>query len=156
MNEPTRVDAQSHDGPQDLENTQGLAVLCTGNSCRSQMAEAFFRRHGGDRFTVHSAGTRPADEVHPLACEVMAEVGLPLDGHEPKHLDALLGKVPIDVVVTVCDHAAETCPVWPGGATRLHWPFEDPAAFEGDPETTRTKFREIRDAIERRIVDWLA
>lgn len=134
----------------------GIIVLCTGNSCRSQMAEGLLRHHAGDRFDVYSAGTEPADRVHPLSKVVMRERGIDLSGHEPKTVNQFLGKVPIHVAIIVCDGANRTCPaVWPGARERLFWPFEDPAGFEGTEEQKLEKFREIRDLIEARIVDWL-
>jgi arsenate reductase len=138
------------------ERGPGVLVLCTGNSARSQMAEAFLRKHGGDRFPVYSAGTEPAAEVNPLTVEVMRERGLDLSGRRPEHLRRYLGTVPVHTVIIVCDGAAKSCPaVWPGAQRRLLWPFEDPAGFEGTPEQRLGKFREVRDAIEARVVSWL-
>jgi arsenate reductase len=134
----------------------GVLVLCTGNSARSQMAEAFLRLHGGDRFPVFSAGTEPAAEVNPLAVEVMRERGIDLSGHRPKHLRQYLGTLPIHTVIIVCDGAARSCPaVWPGARQRLLWPFEDPAAADGGEAERIAKFREVRDAIEAQVVEWL-
>lgn len=129
-----------------------VLVLCTGNSCRSQMAEAFLRREGGDRLHVASAGSAPHG-VHPLTIEVMAEVGVDLRDARSTHLDAFRGQ-PWDYVITVCDSAAERCPLFPGPAQRLHWPFDDPPAA---PEAIRRQtFRRVRDQIEARVRDWLA
>jgi arsenate reductase len=134
----------------------GVLVLCTGNSARSQMAEALLRKHAGDRFPIYSAGTEPAEAVHPLAVEVMREAGLDLSGHRPKHLREYLGRVPVYYLVIVCDGAAKSCPaIWPGARERLLWPFEDPAAFRGGDDEKRAEFRRIRDAIEARVVEWL-
>ena len=134
----------------------GVLVLCTGNSCRSQMAEAFLRRHSGGRFEVASAGTEPADGIHPLVHLVMAEVGIDLSGHRPKSHLEFLGKIPVHTVIIVCDGAAKACPsVWPGVRERLLWPTEDPAAFEGDGEETLEKFRRVRDELEARVEAWL-
>ena len=134
-----------------------VLVLCTGNSARSQMAEALLRKHVGDRFEVHSAGTTPADEIHPLAIEVLGEKGLDLRESRPKHFSQFLGKLPVHTLVIVCDGANRSCPsVWPGALERLFWPFEDPAAFEGFREEQVEKFRQVRDAIESRIIDWSA
>lgn len=133
----------------------GILVLCTGNSCRSQMAEAFFRKHAGDRYDLYSAGTEPAERIHPLTYRVMAEVGLDLAGQRPKHLSEYLGRVLVQTLVIVCDGAARSCPaIWPGVRDRLRWPFEDPAAFQGSDEEKLAKFREVRDAIEARVRDW--
>ena len=133
-----------------------VLVLCTGNSCRSQMAEGFLRHHAGDRFEVHSAGTEPADRIHPLSEVVMRERGIDLSGQAPKEVGDFLGVVPIHTAIIVCDGADKACPaVWPGARARLFWPFEDPASFEGGEEERLEKFREIRDRIEARILDWL-
>lgn len=126
-----------------------ILVLCTGNSARSQMAEGLLRRALGDRFEVHSAGSRPS-HVRPEAIAVMKELGVDLSGHRSKHLNEFLG-TEFRYVITVCDNAAETCPVFPGVAERIHWSFEDPAAAEGDEETRLAAFRRIRDQIEERI-----
>ncbi|HEX9731993.1 MAG TPA: arsenate reductase ArsC [Thermoanaerobaculia bacterium] len=134
----------------------GVLVLCTGNSCRSQMAQAFLERHGGDRFAVYSAGSEPAPEVHPLTVRVMREADIDLSGRRPRHLDEYLGKVAVHTLITVCDAAAKSCPaVWPGVRQRLAWPFEDPASFAGTDEERIAKFREVRDAIEARVRDWV-
>lgn len=139
-----------------MQSKPGVMVLCTGNSCRSQMAEALLRHHAGDRFTIYSAGTEPADEIHPMAITVMAEKGLNLAGQEPKHLRQYLGHVPIHTIIIVCDQASTTCPaVWPGAHERLLWPQDDPAKAVGTGEERLAKFREVRDALERTILDWL-
>jgi arsenate reductase len=132
-----------------------ILVLCTGNSARSQMAEAILRRQLGDRFEVLSAGTEPAARVNPLAVEVMAEEGYDLSGQRPKHLRDYLGKVPVHTVIIVCDGAAKSCPaVWPGAYERLLWPFPDPAVADGSEEERRAVFRTVRDAIAARVADW--
>ena len=139
-----------------MESKPGIMVLCTGNSCRSQMAEALLRHHAGDRFTVYSAGTEPAEEIHPMAVTVMAERGLDLAGQEPAHIQRYLGHVPIHTVIIVCDRAGTTCPaVWPGAHERLFWPQDDPAQAVGSVEERLTKFREVRDALDKTILDWL-
>jgi arsenate reductase len=120
------------------------------------MAEGLLRHHAGDRFDVYSAGTEPAERVQPLSEVVMRERGIDLSGHEPKTVSRFLGIVPIQIAIIVCDGANRTCPaVWPGARERLFWPFEDPAAFEGTKAQKVEKFREVRDLIEARIVDWL-
>ena len=135
----------------------GVLVLCTGNSCRSQMAEAFLRRDGEGRLRAFSAGTEPAAEIHPLARRVMAEEGLDLAGQYAKEYGAYLDKAPIRTLITVCGGAAESCPaVWPGVEERLHWPIEDPAAFVGGEEETLARFRQVRDELKRRVREWLA
>ena len=131
-----------------------VLFLCTGNSARSQMAEAFLRKHAGDRFEVHSAGLEPKG-IHPLTRQVMEEVGLPLDGHRSKSLDEYFMKVQIGYFITVCSDAETRCPTMPGVGARLYWPFEDPAAFEGTEEERLAKFRQVRDQIEARILAWL-
>ena len=133
-----------------------VLVLCTGNSCRSQMAEAFLRHYGGGRVRAHSAGTEPAAEIHPLARRVMAEKGLDLADHYPKDLGVFLDRVPIRTLITVCGGAAETCPAaWPGVEERLHWATEDPAAFVGNAAETLAEFRRVRDELEGRVRCWL-
>lgn len=133
-----------------------VLFLCTGNSARSQMAEAFLRKYAGDRFEVHSAGLEPKG-INPYTIRVMEEVGLDLSGHRSKGVNEYLGKVLFHYLITVCDDTDKNCPTtWPGVNQRLHWSFEDPAAFEGTEEEKLAKFREIRDKIEARILEWLA
>lgn len=132
-----------------------ILVLCTGNSARSQMAEAILRRRLGDRFEVLSAGTEPAERIHPLAVEVMAEAGYDLSGQRPKHLREFLGTAAVHTVIIVCDGAARTCPaIWPGARQRLLWPLPDPAAAAGDDPARRAAFRAVRDALEERVEAW--
>jgi arsenate reductase len=134
-----------------------ILVLCTGNSCRSQMAEGLLRHYGGDRFEVHSAGTNPQGEVHPLATQVMAEIGLDISAQRPKGLKGILGRLPVRYLIIVCSGANESCPVaFPGVLHRLFWPFDDPAAFAGSPEETVAEFRRVRDQIRDRVEQWLA
>lgn len=137
------------------EHVSTVLVLCTGNSCRSQMAEAFLEKHGGDAIVAHSAGSDPAERVHPLTVEVMHEVGIDLGGARPQHLSVYRGRVAVDVLITVCGGAEESCPVWPGARERHFWPFDDPAAFEGTAEEMLEEFRRVRDEIEERVVAWL-
>ena len=127
-----------------------ILFLCTGNSCRSQMAEALWRELAGPGWEAHSAGSRPAGFVHPLAVEVMAERGIDLRGASSKSVDGFLGEA-IDLVVTVCDGAREACPVLPGARRTVHWPFDDPAEAQGSPDEQRTVFRRVRDEIESAI-----
>ena len=131
-----------------------VLFLCTGNSARSQMAEALLRKHGGVRFEVHSAGLEPS-VINPYAIKVLKEIDIDTAGQYSKPLDTYIGKKNFDFLITVCSNADEKCPVFPGMGNRLHWPFEDPAAFAGSEEDKTQKFREIRDLIERRIIDWL-
>ncbi len=133
-----------------------VLFLCTGNSCRSQMAEAFLRFYAGDRFEVYSAGLEPT-EIHPMTYEVMAEVGLDLAGQRSKSVDEYLGKVKFQYLITVCSDADKNCPTtWPGVVSRMHWSFEDPAKFTGTRAEKLDKFREVRDQIMLRISDWAA
>ncbi len=130
-----------------------VLILCTGNSARSQMAEAWLRHFGGDRFEVASAGTKPAERVNPLAVKAMAEVGIDISGHHPKHLERFL-KDNWDYVITVCDRANEECPFFPGGKRRIHWSFEDPAAAQGSETERLAVFRRVRDRIRDRFGDF--
>lgn len=133
-----------------------VLFLCTGNSARSQMAEAFLRHYAGDHFEAHSAGVEPKG-VNPFTVQVMQEKGIDMSSHTSKGVDAYLGKVLFQYLITVCGDADKNCPtVWPGVNVRLHWSFEDPAAFEGTDETKLIKFRQVRDQIEQRIKTWLA
>ncbi len=130
-----------------------VLFLCTGNSCRSQMAEGFLRTYGGDMYEAHSAGTKPAI-LNPLAMEVMREVGIDISGHRSKHASEYLGQH-FPLVITVCDNAKEHCPIFPGPCVRQHWPFEDPAEATGTDEQRLIVFRRVRDQIERRIREFL-
>lgn len=133
-----------------------VLFLCTGNSARSQMAEAFLRRYGGDRYEVHSAGLDPRG-INPLTIQVMREIGYDLSPYESKGIKQYLGKVLFQYLITVCAEAEKSCPtVWPGVSHRLHWLFEDPAAFEGSEEERLAKFREVRDQIEHKVKEWVA
>ena len=132
-------------------------MLCTGNSCRSQMAAAYLDKYAGHVFEVHSAGTQPAPEVHPMAVAVMAEEGLDLSKKRPVDYRDLLGEVSVHYLVIVCDGAAKSCPSdWPGVAERLFWPVEDPATFVGSVEETRSRFLSVRDAIRARVEAWVS
>ena len=133
-----------------------VLFLCTGNSARSQMAEAFLRQAAGDRFDVYSAGLEPKG-INPFTRAVMKEVGLDLNGQRSKDVTEYLGWVHFGYLMTVCGHAEKNCPTtFLGIAHREHWSFEDPAAFQGTEEETLAKFREVRDQIEQRIRSWLA
>jgi arsenate reductase len=132
-----------------------VLFLCTGNSARSQMAEAFLREHAGDRFVAHSAGLRPKG-VNPYTVRVMEELGISLEGARSKSVKEFLGRERLHYVVTVCGEAEANCPRTFSGAVKyLHWAFEDPAAFEGSEEETLAKFREVRDEIRTRVRAWL-
>ena len=129
--------------------TQRVLFLCTHNSARSQMAEGLLRERGGDAYEVFSAGTE-ATAVRPEAIRVMAELGIDIAGQESKRLDRYRGE-PFDWVVTVCNPARESCPVFRGAPRNLHWDFDDPAATEGTDEQRLGAFRRIRDEIDARI-----
>jgi arsenate reductase len=126
-----------------------VLILCTGNSARSQMGEGLFRSALDDKFEVFSAGTKPSS-VRPEAIDVMGEIGIDISGHRSKSVDEFLGQQ-FRYVITVCDNAKESCPVFPGRAERIHWSFEDPAAVEGTAEERKAAFRRIRDQIADRI-----
>jgi arsenate reductase len=130
-----------------------VLILCTGNSARSQMAEGLLRHDAGDRFEVESAGTHPS-HVRSEATAVMRELGIDISGHRSKSVDEFAGRQ-FDYVLTVCDRARETCPVYPGHANRLHRAFEDPAAVEGTEEERLAAFRRVRDEIREFLRTWL-
>lgn len=121
-----------------------VLILCTANSARSQMAEGILRSMADDRFDVYSAGSQPS-RVNPFAVRAMREIGVDISGHRSKSLTEFLDQ-PFDYVITVCDNAAETCPTFPGKATRMHWSFPDPAAVEGN-EARIAAFRNVRDGL---------
>ncbi len=127
---------------------QRVLILCTGNSARSQMAEGLLRHDAGDRFEVFSAGVDPAVRVRPEAVAAMKELGIDISGHRPKHVNEFVGRS-IDYVLTVCDQAHETCPVFPGATKTIHHTFVDPAAFLGSDEERLNLFRRVRDQIRR-------
>jgi arsenate reductase (thioredoxin) len=138
-----------------MNNKQRILFLCTGNSARSQMAEAFLRRYGGDRFDPHSAGLEPK-AINPFTIRVMEEIGYTMAEHSSKGVDVYLGKTLFHYLITVCDRAEQNCPTtWPGINKRRHWAFEDPAAFEGSEEAKLTKFRVVRDQIEQKVREWV-
>jgi len=124
-----------------------VLILCTGNSCRSHLAEAILRRAAGDVIEVASAGSKPAGYVHPMAIEVLKEIRLDASGHRSKHLSEFL-EVPVATVITVCGNADQVCPVFPGQVNRFHWGFDDPAHATGTPEEIRNEFRRVRDQIK--------
>ncbi len=134
--------------------SQRVLILCTGNSARSQMAEGWLRHLAGDRYAAFSAGTHPS-VVNPLAIRAMQEVGIDISGQRSKSLTVYLDQ-PFDYVITVCDQAAEACPIFPGPAQRLHWSFPDPAAVTGTNDVRLAAFRVVRDAIAERLRGWLA
>jgi arsenate reductase len=132
-----------------------VLFLCTGNSARSQMAEALLRKYGGDQFEAYSAGLEPKG-INPYTNRVMGEIGVSLSGQYSKHVKEYMGKVHFGYLITVCGEAEKNCPTaFPGISQRIHWSFEDPAAFVGSDEEKLAKFREVRDQIEQRIKEWL-
>jgi arsenate reductase (thioredoxin) len=134
-----------------------VLFLCTHNSARSQMAEAFLRKYGNELFEAHSAGLEPG-ELNPLAVQVMREAGidLPAQGHRSKGLDEYFLKIHVGYLITVCENAEAKCPIFPGVSVREYWGFEDPAAFAGTPEEKLAKFRDIRDQVEERVRAFIA
>lgn len=126
-----------------------VLFLCTHNSARSQMAEGLLRHLAGDRFEAYSAGTE-ATRVRPLAIRAMSDLGVDISGQESKLLDRYLGET-FDAVATVCDQANESCPVFPGAKSRLHWSFPDPSRATGSEEEQLAVYRTVRDAIRARI-----
>lgn len=132
-----------------------VLFLCTGNSARSQMAEAFLRKFGQGQFEAFSAGLEPKG-LNPLTIQVMEEIDFDMSGYRSKGIQEYLGKELFQYLVTVCDDAERNCPrVWPGVNQRLHWSFEDPAAFTGTDEEKLAKFRQIRDQIRERVTAWV-
>ena len=125
-----------------------VLILCTGNSCRSHMAEGIFRHCAGDFLDVQSAGSKPAGYVHPLAVRALAEIGIDISSHRSKHMDEFLHRE-VETVITVCGNADQVCPMFPGQANRYHWGFDDPAHAEGDEEQQLQVFRRVRDEIRR-------
>src|SRR5215218_7332125 len=135
---------------------QKVLFLCTQKSARSQMAEAFLREHGGDHFEAYSAGCEVGDEIHPYAVEVMDEVGIDISDQYPKGLRTYMGKMGFNYSIIVCARAEKNCPkTFSGVGTRLVWIFDDPRGEDVPEEERLEKFREVRDQIEQRILDWL-
>ena len=125
-----------------------VLILCTGNSCRSHIAEGFLHAAAGDILDVQSAGSNPAGYVHPLAIKVMQEAGIDISKHRSKHLNEFLDKN-VETVITVCGNADQVCPMFPGQVNRHHWPFDDPAKAKGSEEDLLKVFRRVRDEIKR-------
>jgi len=132
-----------------------VLILCTGNSCRSQMAEGWINHELGDAWLARSAGTDPAARVHPLAVRAMAEVGIDISGGVPEQVDLYLDQ-PWDLVITVCDSAKESCPVFPGAVEQIHISFPDPAEAEGSDDERMAVFRAVRDEIRERLLSVVA
>jgi len=125
-----------------------VLILCTGNSCRSHLAEGILRAAAGDFLEVASAGSKPAGYVHPLAIRALHEIGIDISAHTSKHLDEFTAR-PVETVITVCGNADQVCPVFPGQLNRHHWPFDDPAHAAGTDEEKFAVFRRVRDEIRR-------
>jgi arsenate reductase (thioredoxin) len=132
-----------------------VLFLCTGNSARSQMAEAFMKKYASDTFIADSAGIEPKG-IHPLTIQVMQEMGIDMSGHRSKDLQEFMGRKHSSYIITVCGHADQNCPrgLWSTGQ-KIHWPFEDPAAFEGTETEKLAKFREVRDQIDQRVRNFI-
>jgi arsenate reductase len=124
-----------------------VLILCTGNSCRSHLAEGILRHAAVDLFDVYSAGSKPAGYVHPKAIAVMKEIGIDISGHTSKHMNEFLDRK-IDTVITVCGNADQACPMFPGQVNRYHWGFDDPAHATGSEEEILNAFRRVRDQIK--------
>lgn len=132
-----------------------VLILCTGNSCRSHLAEGLLRRMADDLFEVHSAGSRPTGRVHPLAIQVLREIDIDISNHRSKHMNEFL-LTPIETVITVCGNAEQACPVFPGQVNRHHWPFDDPADAPGSLEEQLAVFRRVRDEIKCTLQGYVA
>ena len=132
---------------------QKILVLCTGNSCRSQIAEGYLRHLAGDRFEVSSAGLEPS-VVNPKAIQVMQEDGVDISSHTSKDVEQFVGQK-FDFIITVCDHAKERCPFFPGQAERIHWSFKDPADAVGSEEEVLDEFRNVRDQIKATLKQFI-
>ena len=132
-----------------------VLFLCTRNSIRSQMAEAWLRWHAGDRFIAASAGLEP-DQIHPITTQVMEEVGIPLVGHRSKPISEFLGRVAVRHIFVVCESAEKNCPrLWPFGGQLSFWPFEDPVSPLADAITQLARFRNVRDQVGHKIQEWV-
>jgi len=137
-------------------NKPRVLFLCTGNSARSQMAEAFLRSYAGDRFEVHSAGVEPRGHILPEILTVMNEIGVDMSGQKSKGVSEYLGKVHFAHVITVCGDAEKNCPaIFLNMGNHEHWPFDDPAKFEGSDSERLNFTRGVRDQIASRIREWL-
>jgi len=130
-----------------------VLILCTGNSCRSHMAEGILREVAGDVLNVQSAGSAPTGSVHPLAILTLGEIGIDISRHTSKHMNEFLSGN-VETVITVCDNADQACPSFPGQANRHHWPFPDPAKAEGTQEEIRKVFEQVRDDIRGVFTDY--
>ena len=132
-----------------------ILILCTGNSCRSHLAEGILRAAVGEAAEVASAGSDPAGYLHPMAVEVMKEIEIDISAHTSKHLDEFLQRE-VNTVITVCGNADQACPIFPGQAEKHHWPFNDPAKATGSEEEIRAVFRRVRDEIRDKFEAYAA
>jgi arsenate reductase len=132
-----------------------VLILCTGNSCRSHLAEGILRAAAGDILDVQSAGSKPVGFVHPFAVKAMAEIGIDISAHRSKHMNEFLAQ-PVQTVITVCGNADQACPVFPGQVERHHWPFDDPAHAVGSFEEQLNEFRRVRDEIKTKFENYAA
>jgi arsenate reductase (thioredoxin) len=135
-------------------STKNVLILCTGNSCRSQMAEGLINHYLAGQWQAFSAGTRPAGYVHPLAIRAMGELGIDISANLSQHTDEFRA-MPLHVVITVCDSAAEDCPVWLGNGGKHHISFPDPAHAPGNEEEQMIVFRQVRDDIKEQLIGFL-
>lgn len=141
-----------------MEKKKNVLFLCSGNSARSQMAEGLLRHIAGDLFEPMSAGLEPKEEVHPLAVEVMREIGIDIGEQQPKAVDVYLGKVHVHYLIVVCNRAQATCPrIWPGlmDGNRYYWPVDDPAEATGSVEEQLAVFRAVRDELQEKLQVWV-
>ena len=130
-----------------------VLILCTGNSCRSHMAEGILKSVAGESLNVQSAGSNPAGYVHPLAIKALGEIGIDISSNSSKHMNEFLEQK-VETVITVCGNADQACPVYPGQVNRFHWPFFDPAKAEGSEEEIYEKFKTVRDEIQKVFTDY--
>ena len=130
-----------------------VLILCTGNSCRSHMAEGILKSVAGESLNVQSAGSNPAGYVHPLAIKALGEIGIDISSNSSKHMNEFLQQ-DVETVITVCGNADQACPVYPGQVNRFHWPFFDPAKAEGREEEIYEKFKTVRDEIQKVFTDY--
>jgi arsenate reductase len=137
-----------------MDEKKKILILCTGNSARSQMGEALLRHLAGDGWEVQSAGTKPAG-LNPLAVAAMQEIGIDISAQRSKSVAEFEGKK-FDFVVTVCDSAAESCPIFPNAPKRIHWSLPDPAGAQGTREERLAAFRDVRERLQQHLKDWLA
>jgi len=133
---------------------KNILVLCTGNSCRSQLAEGYLRHFAGNKAAIYSAGIE-THGVNPKAIQVMAEDHLDISGHTSNHVDEYLS-IPFDYVITVCDNANEACPYFPGNVQRFHHNFPDPAKATGTPDQVMSEFRRVRDMVKVYAADFVS